>query len=72
MEKLGGGCYTPLGIHSKNGYLTAEVLSLDGTRSVRREEKIRDPEEAAAFGTGFRDEAGGLIREAWEKLGVKS
>ncbi|MDD1718828.1 MAG: hydroxymethylbilane synthase [Methanoregulaceae archaeon] len=71
MEELGGGCYTPIGIYSVGGHLTAEVLSLDGKRQVRHEEGIRDPDSARSAGRRLRAEAGELIREAWERLGVK-
>jgi hydroxymethylbilane synthase len=50
MEEIGGGCYTPQGIYCRDGYLIAEILSLDGERRVRREEEIGSMEEATACG----------------------
>lgn len=71
MEEVGGGCYTPQGIYCRDGRLIAEVLSLDGSREVRMEERIADLEDARRVGRLLRDEAGGLIREAFRELGLK-
>jgi hydroxymethylbilane synthase len=71
MEELGGGCYTPIGIHSLCGHLTAEVLSLDGKEAVRLEEDVRDTGAAAVFGRELRELAEDLIGDAWAQLGVK-
>ena len=48
-----------------------EILSLDGMRQVRREEEISSIEQARAFGRALRDEGMELIREAYEKLGIR-
>ncbi len=71
MEEVGGGCFTPQGIFSDHGYLIGEILSLDGMRQVRREEEISSIEQARAFGRALRDEGMELIREAYEKLGIR-
>nr|WP_319539938.1 hydroxymethylbilane synthase [uncultured Methanospirillum sp.] len=70
MEKIGGGCYTPLGIYCKNRYLIAEVLSLEGDRIFRLERTISDPEEAQKFGDEVRESGRDLIDEAYERLGL--
>jgi hydroxymethylbilane synthase len=70
MEEIGGGCYTPQGIYCRDGYLIAEILSLDGERRVRREEEIRSMEEATECGRLLRKEAAELIREAASTLGL--
>jgi hydroxymethylbilane synthase len=71
MEEVGGGCYTPQGIYCREGHLIAEVLSLDGSRQVRLEEKISGMEEARRCGKMLREEAKELIREAYRDLGLK-
>jgi hydroxymethylbilane synthase len=71
MEEVGGGCYTPQGIYCRDGHLIAEVLSLDGSRQVRLEEKISGMEEARRCGRMLREEAKELIREAYRDLGLK-
>ncbi|MBP1929612.1 hydroxymethylbilane synthase [Methanolinea mesophila] len=71
MEEVGGGCYTPQGIYCRDGLLIAEVLSLDGSRGVRMEERISDLKDARRVGRLLRDEAGDLIREAYRELGLK-
>lgn len=70
MEQMGAGCFTPMGIYCKDGHLTAEVLSLDGTRAERLEQDIRTIEEARAAGAAFHAKTAGLIAEAYEKLGI--
>ncbi|MHC1625944.1 MAG: hydroxymethylbilane synthase [Methanoculleaceae archaeon] len=70
MEELGGGCFTPEGIYCANGQLVAEVLSLDGDRFERLEERITDVEEARDAGRDLRNMADYLIREAQERLGL--
>jgi hydroxymethylbilane synthase len=71
MEEVGGGCYTPQGIYCREGHLIAEVLSLDGSRQVRLEEKISGTEDARRCGRLLRGEAEDLIREAYRDLGLK-
>jgi hydroxymethylbilane synthase len=70
MEEIGGGCYTPQGIYCRDGYLIAEILSLDGERRVRREEEIGSMDEAAECGRLLRKEGADLIREAASRLGL--
>ena len=70
MEEIGGGCYTPQGIYCRDGYLIAEILSLDGERRVRREEEIGSMEEATECGRLLRKEGAELIREAASTLGL--
>ncbi len=70
MEKIGGGCYTPLGIYCKNKYLIAEVLSLEGDRAFRLERAISDQGEAQVFGDEVRKSGRDLIDEAYERLGL--
>lgn len=48
--------------------MTAEVLSLDGTSTVRVEEEVATPGEAGAIGRRLRKDAAGLIREAERRL----
>lgn len=70
MEAVGGGCFTPQGIYCRDGYLIGEILSLDGSRSVRIEEEINSIEDAARYGARLHVEGRDLIREAYEKLGL--
>jgi hydroxymethylbilane synthase len=70
MEQVGAGCFTPMGIYCKDGHLIAEVLSLDGTKTERREMKIGTLEEARAAGKAHRAQAGALIEEAYHTLGI--
>lgn len=70
MEVLGGGCFTPLGVYSTNGWVTAEVLSLDGSRAERFEARIGTTDGAEAFAIELLERAGGLIEEAYRGLGV--
>ncbi len=71
MDEIGGGCFTPQGIYCSGGNLVAEVLALDGTRWERVEQRVRTLEEARECGRALRSAAEGLIREAYESLGVK-
>lgn len=71
MEEVGGGCFTPQGIYSNQGHLIGEILSLDGRRQVRMEEEISSTEQARAFGRKLRSEGMELIREAYERLGIR-
>jgi hydroxymethylbilane synthase len=71
MEEVGGGCFTPQGIYSDHGHLIGEILSLDGQRQVRMEEDISSPEQARTFGRKLKREGRELIREAYERLGIR-
>lgn len=71
MEEIGGGCYTPLGVYCRDGYLYAEVLSLSGDRVARREGHCPDAQSALRLARELRAEAAPLIREAHERLGVR-
>jgi hydroxymethylbilane synthase len=70
MEKLGGGCFTPLGIYCHSGHLIAEVLSLEGTRTERLETDVQSIEQAREQGMQLHDRAKDLIDEAYRKLGI--
>lgn len=70
MEKIGGGCFTPLGIYCKDRHLIAEVLSLEGDRVFRFERRIEGPAKAEECGTEVHTGASDLIREAYERLGL--
>jgi len=70
MEAVGGGCFTPQGIYCRKGHLIAEILSLDGSRSVRVEDEIDTQQKAENCGARLRSEGRELIREAYEKLGL--
>ncbi|PWR70142.1 hydroxymethylbilane synthase [Methanospirillum lacunae] len=70
MEEIGGGCYTPLGIFCKDRHLITEVLSLEGDRVFRLEQKISDLDQAHAFGTEIRKGGRELIDEAYLRLGL--
>jgi hydroxymethylbilane synthase len=69
VVKLGGGCQMPIGAHAAadNGAftLTAIVLSLDGTRTIRAESRGAE-HEAARHGTAVADDL--LSRGAAEIL----
>ena len=64
MEQVGGGCFTPMGIFCENQHLTAEVLSLDGTRAERITADVVDLEGARLAGIRLRTVAAELIAEA--------
>jgi len=70
MEVVGGGCFTPQGVYCKGGHIRAEILSLDGSRRVRREGNLSTTEDARVFGKILREEALDLIQEAYMKLGM--
>ncbi len=69
MEQVGGGCFTPMGIFCENQHLTAEVLSLDGTRAERITAEVIDLEGARLAGIRLRTVAAELIAEAKLALG---
>nr|WP_320160617.1 hydroxymethylbilane synthase [uncultured Methanoregula sp.] len=70
MEKLGGGCFTPLGIYCRAGHLIAEVLSLDGQQTERIEVDVTSIEEAREQGRQLQVRAQGLIDAAYKQLGI--
>jgi len=70
MEQVGAGCFTPMGIYCRDGFLIAEVLSLDGKQTERIEKKIGTLEEARAEGSALRVRAGALIADAYHTLGI--
>jgi len=70
MEKLGGGCFTPLGIYCRAGHLIAEVLSLDGQQTERIEADVKSIEEAREQGRLLQGRAQGLIDAAYKQLGI--
>ncbi|WP_321507766.1 hydroxymethylbilane synthase [uncultured Methanoregula sp.] len=72
MEKLGGGCFTPLGIYCRSGHLIAEVLSLDGQQTERIEADLKTIDEARELGRQLHGRAKGLIDEAYRKLGISN
>ncbi len=69
MEEVGGGCFTPMGIFCENQHLTAEVLSLDGTRAERITADVVDLEGARLAGIRLKTVAAELIAEAKLALG---
>ncbi|MFA4861113.1 hydroxymethylbilane synthase [Methanoregula sp.] len=72
MEKLGGGCFTPLGIYCRAGHLIAEVLSLDGTKTERIEVDVTSIEEAREQGLLLQARARELIEAAYKQLGISN
>jgi len=68
MGRIGGGCFTPLGVFSENGRLIAEVLSLDGSGYERVERMVKSMDEALDVGNELADKAGYLVKEAHDKL----
>lgn len=71
MEEIGGGCFTPLGIYCNRGHMHAEVLSLAGDRSVRRDCMCSDERSVLDLARELKAEAAPLIGEAYAKLGLK-
>lgn len=71
MEEVGGGCFTPLGVYCHEGFLTAEVLALDGSRWERIEDSGESVDEARMIGRKLAALAEDLIAEAQSTLGVK-
>jgi len=71
MEEIGGGCYTPQGVYCENGFLIAEVLSLDGSRYERIEDAGGSAQEARFIGQKLRGLAFDLIEEARVSLGLE-
>lgn len=71
MEEVGGGCFTPQGIYCRDNNLIAEVLSLDGGRFERIEERVTTTEEARQVGRELRIRSLDLITEAKQILELK-
>lgn len=72
MEEIGGGCFTPQGIFCENGFMIAEVLSLDGKVQQRIEDNVSSVEDAHAIGQKLKVIAADLIEDARRKLGIKT
>lgn len=70
MEEIGGGCYTPQGVFCENGFLIAEVLSLDGKRWERIEDDGSNIEEGRLIGQKLRSIGYDIIEEARQSLGI--
>ena len=70
MEEIGGGCYTPQGVYCENGFLIAEVLSLDGKRWERIEDDGSSIEEGRLIGQKLRSIGYEIIEEAKMSLGL--
>jgi len=70
MEEIGGGCYTPQGVYCENGFLIAEVLSLDGKRWERIEDDGSSIEEGRLIGRKLRSIGYDIIEEARQSLGI--
>ncbi|MDD1672210.1 MAG: hydroxymethylbilane synthase, partial [Methanomicrobiales archaeon] len=69
MEEVGGGCFTPMGIFCQGGHLTAEILSLDGTRRERLERDLTTEADARQVGRDLRVRGAELIEQAYVRLG---
>ncbi len=70
MEEIGGGCFTPQGVFCQDGFLLAEVLSLDGSRYERIEDNGDSVEEGRLVGKKLRNIGWDLIEEARQTLGL--
>jgi len=70
MEEIGGGCFTPQGVYCSDGFLIAEILSLDGTRWERIEDNGDSVSEGRLIGQKLHSIAFDLIEEARATLGV--
>ncbi len=70
MEEIGGGCFTPQGVYCSEGFLIAEVLSLDGSRWERIEDNGDSISEGRLIGEKLHSIAYDLIEEARLTLGV--
>jgi len=68
MEEIGGGCFTPQGVFCENGFLIAEVVSLDGTRWERIEDNGEDIDDARFIGQKLRGMGYSIIEEAKAEL----
>ncbi|MBR6448130.1 MAG: hydroxymethylbilane synthase, partial [Methanomicrobium sp.] len=72
MEEIGGGCFTPQGIFCEDGFMIAEVLSLDGKTQQRIEDNVDSVGDAHAIGQKLKVIAADLIEDARLKLGIKT
>lgn len=70
MEEIGGGCFTPQGVFCQDGFLLAEVLSLDGSRYERVEDNGDSVEEGHLIGKKLHNISWDLIEEARKALGL--
>ena len=70
MEEIGGGCFTPQGVYCHDGFLIAEILSLDGSRYERIEDNGDSVEEARLIGKKLHTIGRDLIEEARQTLGL--
>ncbi|WAI01431.1 hydroxymethylbilane synthase [Methanogenium organophilum] len=70
MEEIGGGCFTPQGVFCQDGFLLAEVLSLDGNRYERVEDNGDSVEEGRLIGRKLKNISWDLIEEARQTLGL--
>lgn len=70
MEEIGGGCFTPQGVYCSDGFLIAEVLSLDGSRYERVEDNGDSVEEGRLVGKKLKNISWDLIEEARQTLGL--
>ncbi len=68
MEEIGGGCFTPQGVFCENGFLIAEVVSLDCTRWERIEDNGEDIDDARFIGQKLRGMGYSIIKEAKAEL----
>lgn len=64
MEEIGGGCFIPQGVYSLRGDVTAEILSLDGSRTERVCARVGSIEEAREVARSLKADAFDLIAEA--------
>lgn len=64
MEEIGGGCFIPQGIYCLRNRLTAEILSLDGSRTERFAGEVNSIDEAREIGQSLKECAADLIAEA--------
>jgi hydroxymethylbilane synthase len=62
--------FTPQGVYCRDGFLIAEVLSLDGKRTERIEDNGDTVEEGRLVGQKLRSIAYDLIEEARINLGI--
>ena len=72
MEEIGGGCFTPQGVFCQDGFLIAEVLSLDGSRYQRVEDNGDSVEEGRYVGQKLKQISWDLIEEARQTLGLRN
>jgi hydroxymethylbilane synthase len=71
MEEVGGGCFIPMGCYSLDGKMSAEILALDGSRTVRIEGSVATAPGAREFGARLQGQAKSLIEDARRRLGVQ-